>query len=356
MPTDVIKDLEDVKPEEDFFEKILNEDIEIPTDDDNEDSATSENKSEEDTSSKETKVEDDSTESVEALKAKIAELEKERKGQLNDVIKSRQERSLFKSELTQLKDAVAMLLEKRQDSLTKEEEDVDPDPLSDTKAKVEFNEDDKAYVDLAEVKKAISTENAKTKQEIAELKEQRAMEEAKAAYDKNVQSIISEDERFGKAYENLQDVFKDLNDQIIELQKRTGELGNNGVLSADHALELFSGSPEEKEFFKQHPDVDPTRIVRAFNSRPDLRYSLRHIADVNKIGVKDDVAAGLDDKIKDAKNKPGSLANQGNRAGEETSDLIERIASISTTDFELLSDAEAARIESMLLREELQGD
>lgn len=350
---DVTSELKDVEEVDDFFEKMLKEDIEIPTDDDTKDTDTKVETKKEDVKEESNKEEE---ETVESLKAKIADMEKERKGQLNDVVKSRQEKQMFKSELSSLKDAVALLLEKRNNA---DDDDVveEKEPLSDTRTKVEFD-DDKAYVDLTEVKKAITTENAKTKAELEDLKLQRAIEEGQKAYARNVQQIVSENQEvYEKAYDSLKDTYTAFNDKLIELQHRTGEMGDNGVLSQDQALDLFVGSPEEKEWLEEHPGIDPTRVVRAFNTKTDLRVGLKHIASALKIGVKDDKEPSgvLDDKIKAAKNKPGSLAGQENRASD-TSDLIERISRMSASDFENLSDAEAAKIEAMLLSEELRGD
>lgn len=355
----VAENLKDApEPEDDFFEKLLNEDIEIPKDDEDEEDDVKEADSKEKTETKDVDVEESKNdeETVESLKAKIAEMERERKGQLSDVVKSRQEKQLFKSELNQLKDAVATLLERRTNA-DKDVEEEEPDPLTNPRKQVEF-EDDKAYVDLSEVKKAISTENAKTKAELNELREQRAIEEAQKAYVKNVRAIVSENEEvYGEAYDKLKDMFKDFNDKIIELQQRTGEMGDNGVLDQDYALDLFSGSPEEKEWYKEHPGIDPTRVVRAFNTKTDLRVGLKHLADTLKIGVKEEEPGGvLDKKIQEAKKKPGSLAGQENRAASDTSDLIERLSQMSPTEFESLSDAEAAKIEAMLLKEELKGE
>ena len=350
---EAMKDLEDVEEVEDFFEKVLNEDIEIPTDDDDEDANTSDKKVE----SSEGKQTEGSEETVESLKAKIAELERERKGQLNDVVKSRQERQLFKSELTQLKDAVAVLLEKRSEALEKEEEEK-PVPLSDPRAKVEFGDDDKAYVDLSQVKDAITAETAHTKQELNELKAQRAEELAQQKWIKNVSSIVSEDKRFGPAYQELKQIYEDLNNKVIEFQTRTENYGDEGVLDVDTALDLLSGSPEEKEFLDKYPGVDPTRIARAFNTKVDLRSGLRHLANTLKISSKDtdSLEGKLDEKIAKAKSKPGTLARQENRSSGDTSDLIERIAEMSYADFESLSNAEAARIEQMLRNAETKGE
>jgi chromosome segregation ATPase len=356
------EELENAKVEEsddDLFEKILNEDINPPTDDDDKDAGTGESSDKEAEKEKSEEDKHEDSEDVESLKAEIERLKKEAKGRLNDVVKSRQEKRQFQSELDQLKGAVQTLLEKRNpadDSTNKDEGE--GDELEDV-AKVEFGENDSAYVDLSKVKKAISTETEKTRAELEQLRLQEEIRKAQEAYQKNVQAIIGEDKDvFEPAYDKLKDTFRDLNDSIIELQQRTGEMGDNGVLSTDEALDLFSGSPEETEFLKSHPGVDPTRVARAFNSKVDLRTSLRHVADVFKIGVKDE-AAGLeqkiDQKLEHAKRKPRALGGTENR-DTKTSDLIERISQLDYKDMESMSDAEAAKIEQLLLQQELKGE
>jgi hypothetical protein len=286
-------------------------------------------------------------------------MERERKGQLSDVVKSRQERARFKSELTQLKDAVSSLLEQRNSTLKEleESEEEKRTPLENTKASVQFDDTgDTAFVDLKEVKDAIDSSVGSTKKELEELKAEREKERAQKNFQANVESVINQNkEVYSQAYKDLNNVYQALNEKVIELQTRTGVgHGPNGTLSQDEALELLSGSPEEAEFLKEHPGIDPTRIVRAFNSKIDLGASLKHLSTVLKIGVKEETAE-LDEKLKAAKDKPGGLAGHGNRNSEDTGDLISRVAALSNSDFENLSDAEVAKIEAMLLREELKG-
>jgi hypothetical protein len=353
---EVVKEIQDVNEPEDFFEKLLKEELNPPKDDDEEETKESDSKTEKETSESESKGENEE-ESVETLKARIAELERERKGQLDSVVKSRQERSQFKSELSQLKEAVSTLLAQRSNTLGDEEEEKKV-PLADSKMKVQFDEDgDSAFVDLEEVKQAIASGDSATKEELEQLKQERAAEVAKQTFQENVMSVINQNkEVYQEAYKNLGQIYEDLNNKIIELQERTGEVGENGVLSQDVALDLFVGSPEEEAFLKEHPGIDPTRVARAFNSKVDLRVGLSHLADTLKIGVKEDETDSIDEKLQAAKEKPGGLANHGNQKSEDTGDLIQRISSLPTKDFENLSDAEVAKIEDMLLREELNGN
>jgi hypothetical protein len=345
------------------FEKLLTRDLDPdPEDEDEAGADTSDKKVADSPEGNDKESKEEPEEDVDALKEQITKLEREAKGRLSDVVKSRQERSALKAELNELKTAVSSLLEKRNNA-SGEDEEPKKSPLEETKRPLEFGEDDTAYVDLSEVKEAIAAETAKTNKELDELKRERELQKIKETYEQNVQKIISEDkEILEPAYKQLTDIFNEFNDKIIEIQQRTGETGKDGTLELEQALELFSGSPEEEEFQKQHPGIDPTRIVRAFNSKVDFRIGLRHIADVKEIGkIIDDaskeesVIPDLDDKIKAAKNKPGSLVGNENQSGA-ASGLIERIGQLSSQDLLNMSDAEAAKIEAMLLREELKGE
>jgi len=73
--------------------------------------------------------------------------------------------------------------------------------------------------------------------------------------------------------------------------------------------------------------------------------------------IKDDKKTDtLDDKLIDeAKKKPGSLANQENQSGRNDT-LIDKISNLKTEDILNISDAEAERIEKLLLDEEIRGD
>ena len=360
---EIVKELDAVDHEDDFFDKLLKEEID-PLADDSDDTDESKNKVEDDKGDKADEQDKPKDDTVESLRAQIAEMERERKGQLDSVVKSRQERSRFKSELNELKDAVSSLLAARQkddNALNLDEEkDKGKVPLTDPRASVKFEENgDSAYVDLSEVKEAIEKSGKATRDELAALKAEREAEAAKQAFIDNVGSVINQNkEVYSVAYQELGKHYEDLNNKIIELQERTGTKGGeDGTISQDEALDLFSGSPEEEAFLKEHPGIDPTRVARAFNSKLDLKIGLTHLADALKIGVKaDEDKGGLDDKLLKAKEKPGGLASHGNRKAEDSGDLIQRISTLSNEDVESLSDAEVAKIEQMLLREELRGN
>lgn len=358
---DITKELDELELDagiesDDYFEKVLagedNIDGDELKDTDDPGTETSNVKNIESSQSKGSSQNDE----VKRLKDEIARLQREAKGRLNDVVQSRQERSQFKAELNQLQSAVTELLSKRTNTnLVDEPKKV---PLQETKTPVKFDDDDSAFVDLSDVKEAIKAETELTKKDLEQLKVEREFEKLQAEYRRNVNAIINEDpDVFGPAYTSLQTVFKDLNDSIIELQKRTGEMGENGVLSQEVALELFDGSPEEKEFIAKHPGIDPTRIARAFDTKIDLRKSLRHVSEMSnqEDPKKTKVGNIIDEKVKAAKQKPGSLAKVENQAGA-TLNLIDRIATLSFSDLESMSDSEAAKIEALLLKEELKGD
>lgn len=353
----VSEELEKVEVDvnEDVFEKLLNEEVEIPTDDDEEDagSDTSDKEGRDSESPKKEDVEE--AESVEALKARIAELEKENKGRLDSVIKSRQDKAQLRSELDQLKGAVSTLLEQRKavdgNNATKDEEEKKV-PFAETRRAIEFGDGDDAFVDLSEVKEAIEANKAETKAELEALKEKERLELAQRAYVENVRSVVETNEEvLAPAYDQLGPLYKELNDYIIKIQEREEIAGDDGTIPQDQALELFDGSPEQEEWEKNHPGLDPTRIARAYNSKYDLKVGLNHIAKL--VNNERAEASGMsdDDRIAKAKQKPGSLAGQENR-GSAADNLIEKVAALSVSDMESMSDAEVAKIEQLLLKEE----
>lgn len=356
---DDLKDVDIDDNTDDYFEKVLKDDIEPPTDDD----AGS------DTSDK--KVVDDPKEepkdelTLEKAKARIAELEKEAKGRLSDVVKSRQEKAeakrkseLFESELTQLKSAVSELLAKRNNAL--EDDDKEPSKENTTQKNIQFREDDSAFVDLSDVDKKIADETGKVRQELDQIRAKELQKEAAQAFKNAVEAVLAEDkEAFNPSFDYLQGAYKDLNDAVIAMQLRTGMVDEkDGGIDQDQALDMLAGSEEEKLFLEKHPGIDPTRIARAFNTKVDFRNSLRHISQTKSFGTKDpDKVDELldDDKVKAAKAKPSGLGKTENQAGG-TPDLIDRIASLGTDDILDFSDAEAEKIEAMLEKEALKGD
>ena len=179
---------DDKLEDDDFFEKLLNQKVDIPTDDDPAEKKVDDLKKE------------DNEPTVEELKIQIATLEKEAKGRLTDTVKSRQEKAQFKTELAELKTAVSKLLDTKQD-LNKEEDKL---PLDDPKRKVEFEEDESAFVDLSGVKTAIQTESEKTQKQIDELKTAEVVRVAKERYDKTINEIIDVDrDKYDPAYSKL---------------------------------------------------------------------------------------------------------------------------------------------------------
>jgi len=364
---DISKELEAVELEggstdDDYFEEVLRTELEMPTDDDTDAGADASDKSVADDQKEATK---EPEESVESLRAKLAEveaakarLEKDAKGKLSDVVKSRQERSQLKAELDGLKSAVTSLLEKRDNALKQEVEEK-PSLFEETRKTIAFDENDNAYVDLKDVKDKIEAETRSTKQELAALRAEREAEKMKETFNENIRSLISEDqERFTPAYDVLKEAYKDLNDAVIAMQHRLGIMGEDGAIEQDEALDLLEGSEELKMFSEAHPGIDPTRIARAFNSKVDFRTTLRDIANVKSFGTNagdKSAQVKLDERIKQAKNKPGSLASAENQAGSEAS-LIDRITQLGTDDILDMSDSEAERIEAMLEREALKGE
>jgi len=340
----VIDELEDIDgdkiDDDDYFEKLLS--AEVKNDDD-------------ETKEKENIKDDEPTRKE--LEEQIVTLEKEAKGRLTDTVKSRQERRVMKDELEQLKGAVSNLLDTR-----KEKQEPTPKPLEDPRKKIEFEEDDSAFVDLTDVKSALSEQGEETQKQLDEIKLAETNRTIKEQYDRTINEVLDIDrEKYNPAYVTLQKAVKSLNDRVIEMQNRTENYGDpkTGGLSIDRSLDLIDGTPEEKTFLEDFPGLNPTDIARAFNSKRDLKTALNNIS---KTLVEDTSNAdGIltkkidDDLLAKAKTKPGSLAGQENQSGA-SDNLIDRIGNLSSDDIMNVSDAEADKIMKLLLDEEIRGE
>jgi len=263
----------------------------------------------------------------------------------------------MKTELIELRGAVTQLFSKR-DSLNGEEKKT-PKALEDTKKKVEFEADESAFVDLGEVKTAIKESKDNTQEQIDELKKLTEDQAQKSDYERTVSSILDTNRvEFDPAYQKLQQAVKSLNDKVIEAQTRTDTPGDpkTGELTVDAALDLLDGSEEEEAFKKDFPGLNPTQIARAFNSKRDLKDTLTQIATTLKTDNSKKVTDSADmDLIRRARSKPGSLSGQDNQSGAGET-LLDKISNLPTESIMDISDAEAERIEKLLLEEELRGE
>jgi len=339
--------------DDDYFEKILNEKVEIP--DEEEEDEDGKTKIKDDNDKKNVVDNKDDKPTRTELEEQIATLEKEAQGRLNDTVKSRQERRIFKDELVELKGAVATLLNKKNPDEEKKET---PKPLEEPIKKIEFGDDESAFVDLTEVKDAIHDMGEKTQVDLEKLKLAEMDRKVKEQYDRTVNEVISKDtERYTPAYEKLQTMINALNDRVIEMQDRTNNLGDkNGGLEIDAGLDLMDGTPEEKAFLKDFPGINPVFIARAFNSKRDFRNALDNVAESLKEKSDTKVNDKLnEDLIEKAKNKPGSLTNSDNKSGS-TASLIDQIGELKTSDIMDIDDKTEAKLLKLMENEELRGD
>jgi len=136
----------------------------------------------------------------------------------------------MKTELTTLKSAVSELLDKK-----KGKDEDTPKPLEDPKRKIEFEEDESAFVDLSEVKQAIEKQDEKTQTQLQEIKDVEQNRVLKERYESEVNKVLDTDrDKYDPAYKQLQVVLKSLNDRVIEMQNRTNNLGDkHGGLDVD---------------------------------------------------------------------------------------------------------------------------
>lgn len=343
----------DVKEDDDFFEKFLDD---TNPDGDEDNAEKLDEKEPDSTDDTDTKDDlDDKLKLLAQLKEENEKLKKEAAGRLSDTVKSRQDRREMKDKLSKLESVVSDLLEKRKALTSDGEENTSKKPLEETKKHIEFGEDEKAYVDLKEVKDYLNEENKNIKTELDNLKKEQLETQIRTKFEEAVNDVVTLDkDKFAPAFEQLKTMSKTLQDRLIEIQDKSEDQSIKGKLSIDRGLDILDGTDEEKAFIKEFPKVDPALIARAFNSKRDLKRALTNISEATT----EDTTTGHegDEKILEkVKGKPSSLTRTENQSGGG-GNLIERVSQLGTDDILSMSDKEIEKIEALLREEELRGD
>jgi hypothetical protein len=143
------------------------------------------------------------------------------------------------------------------------------------KQKVEYDLDGNAYVDVqgsAEVE-ALKAEVETLKSQLYETVHANVNREHSNAV---MDSVVSTDPAFVQAKGVYNTAREWLDQQVRAYQDMYGV---NGALHAGEVLDLFAGTPVEREFHEKFGEVDMAAIVNGNDSKYQYEQALRSIAD-----------------------------------------------------------------------------
>ena len=165
---------------------------------------------------------------------------------------------------------------------------------------------------------------------------------------KIIDNIVAENETFPKAHNALNGAVKWLDERLIP---KLEEDGFKTTPPTGTILDVLDGTEIESEFEKQFPGVSLDVIVRAHDSKRDLRAALKHLSPEEEKAEEKDDKTDMKTLASLAK-KPSNLTGETNQ--KETRGLtLDMIASIDTEDMLEMSDDEIAKLLRVAEREEL---
>ena len=281
---------------------------------------------------------------VNALKAKVEELELARTGLLKAKQAQASKRQSVEDKLAQIEGAVGALLSQRQQQGKASLSEAEVAGAQARGIPVTYDDDGNGWIDPNYINQITTPYARKIEDLERRLQQTDATSNAQANAQKVINSIIGEDERFGPASGRYRAARKWVEDAVFDYAR---ENGINRVLTSGEALDnVFADAYTKREFEKMFEGIDLVDVVTAEDSQAHFRRTLNNIAtamtpkDVDFPSPKDK----MDSRFQKVLNKPSSLGNQANAKAGQLS-VLERLNNISTQDLMEFSDEQ---IETLL--------
>ena len=278
-------------------------------------------------------------EAMKELENRLAALEKEKHGLLQDVKSERRKRQDVAGRFNKLTDTVNNMLDSRQQLAA--DPNVQTGKVSGIP--VEFDDDGEGVVNPDSIKELLTPYEQRIQELENMIQQSNSTHSAQREAENVKRSIIGENELFSDASRKYDVARKWVVDQVTNFANEN-QIGR--ALTSGEALDYVFDQNLENQFKEQYPGMRLEDIVTAEDSQRHFRNALSHIAeatspDTNKV----------DGRFQKVLNKPSTHGNQQNaKAGELT--ISEKVGSMDTTDILSLSDAQIEALMEGLGREE----
>lgn len=336
---------------EDALEKLLNGELEEPTDDDTDENVAAESDTDEESPAAGTEepADDQGTTDITTLQAQLEAIQREKDGLLKGIQEERKKRQEFKGRLDQLTSTVNAILEQR----TKGAADLTGEQKKQIKGiTVEFDEDGNAYLP-SEKLAAILTPYQRKIMELEERSTATAQQtQQQAEANRVLQQILSEDASYPTAFNSYQKAREWANQKVIEFQMEN-EL--RGPMTGEQALDYVFNPELETEFNTLFPGADLEAVVG--NSKRAFRKALKSLApatQTDETPIVQTKKPAANSQFKKVLNKPSGLGATKNAKGGDLG-VTDRLAELGSQDIMNLSDKEIRALEQALLAEEKTG-
>jgi hypothetical protein len=281
-------------------------------------------------------------EDVQSLHDKLAAVEKEKNGLLQDVKAERRKRQDMSGRLSQLTDTVNGILSTRQSLAT------DPTTIPDKRSAgipVEFDDDGDGVIPKDAIAEMLTPYEEEIENLKLQLQQSNSAQDAQREAENIKRSIIGEDERFLTASRKYDSARKWVVDQVTDFAQQNGV---QRALTSGEALDYVFDDRLEGEFKAMFPELRLDDVVTAEDSQRHYRNTLSHIADA--LNQTPD-GPPVDSRFQKVLNKPSGLGSTTNAKGGELT-IAEKVGSLATEDIMNLTDAQIEALQKALASEE----
>jgi hypothetical protein len=289
-------------------------------------------------------------EELNALKAKVDELEIAKTGLLKAKQAQTLKRQGAEDRLSQVEGAINAMLSQRQQQGT---ESVTEAQAAGAKAQgipVTYDDDGNGWIDPSYITQLTTPYEQRINDLEAKLQRTDATSNANTQAAKIMEGIIGEDERYGSASGRYRAARKWVEDTVFDFTKQNGI---TDPLSSGQALDnVFQEKWVQDEFAKEFEGVDLIDVVTAEDSQMNFRRTLNHIASAMEPEDKDltQPKDKMDSRFQKVLNKPSTLGGQANAKAGQLS-VLDKLNNVSTADLMEYSDDEIEMLLKLASRE-----
>jgi len=275
-------------------------------------------------------------EEVNALKAKVEELETAKTGLLKAKQAQTLKRQGAEDRLNQVEGAINAMLSQRQQQGKESVTETQAAGARSQGIPVTYDDDGNGWIDPSYITQLTTPYEQRINELEARLQQTDAASNANTQASKIMDGIIGEDERYGDASGKYRAARKWVEDTVYDFTK------SNGIdqpLSSGQALDnVFQEQWVQDEFTKKFGEIDLVDVVTAEDSQMNFRRALNNIA--GAMETKDDETQPkdkMDSRFQKVLDKPSTLGGQANaKAGQLT--VLDKVNNLSSEDLLEFSD------------------
>lgn len=291
---------------------------------------------------------DEGNSDLDALKAKVEELESANAGLLKAKQAEVGKRQTLAEKQAQLEGAISAILSQRQQAGM---ESVTEAQAAGAKAQgipVTYDDDGNGWIDPNYIQQLTSPYEQRINELEAKLQQTDAASSAAAQAQKVMEAIVGEDPSYGPASGRYRAARKWVEDQVISF---SNENGVKRQLTSGEALDhVFSDPFVQKQFNDQFGNIDLVDVVTAEDSQAHYRRTLKNIASVLGPQELEMPKDKMDSRFQKVLNKPSTLGTNANAKAGQLS-VLERVGSMGTEDIMGFSDAQIDALMKLVSKE-----